>query len=356
MAIIDVTYTLFVFLCLFLCLLIGSFRNYREARFNSIYIIITIILLAFSSMRELSVGTDTRNYAHLFYLDTTYLQILITKGVEFIYFFMTNLIKSFGGSFYTVMLITSFFIVFCYLIQIKKYSENIALSLMVFICLFYTFHFNALRQSIAMAIVFFAFPYILKERMFHSIFLVFIAAMFHKTAFIMLPVIYLLHYKGRYRNVIVVIFSFVLAILSSHLIEFASSIDSRYEHYNNMNSGGGKGTTSFFVLLFIIFYAYKKQAYTHCNYYGKLLTLYLIGILISLTSILLSLDPSGPLRLNQYLLQSSIFMVPMLVNSIPNRVERNVVAITFVFLCCVFFILFTSNLANLSPFYFRELF
>ena len=284
------------------------------------------------------------------------LMCFLTKGVEFTYFYMTIMIKSFGGNYYTVMFITSTLIIWCYLVQVKRYSPNIALSLMTFICLVYTFHFNALRQAISMAIVFFAIPYILKGRTLHSLFIIIVAVLFHKTAIVMLPVIFLLNYKGNYRDVIVVAFSLVAAFSSSYLIDFASSVDNRYALYSKASEGGGEGTSLFFFMLLVIFYCYKKQVEANYSDYSRLFTLYLMGVLISITSIVLSLDPSGPLRLNQYFLQSSIFMIPMLVNSISNRLEKNVVAIVLTFLCSVYFILFTSNLANLSPFNFRELF
>ncbi|MFA0067591.1 EpsG family protein [Vibrio breoganii] len=349
----DIYYLIFILSVFTFCFGIAC-CNPNNIYFKTFILSIFVITVAFSSLRSLSVGTDTLNYLHIFNSVQSATLVLYTKTVESSFYLLMVLVKSFGGDFSILLLLSSSLIIYLYFKTIMNMSNNISLSIFVFVAIFYLFHFNGLRQAIAMSIVFFTFHYIARNKKYSSFFFILVAATFHKSALIFIPIIPLLSYKGKYRNYIIVIFSLLVTLCATSLIEVAADFDARYEHYTVESAGGGGGTTLFFLILGLFLFLFRKKAVSEFRFYDELLTIYFVGAFISIASVLLSLDPSGPLRLNQYFLQAAVLMVPMVVGSFSDIRTRYFLTLFIVAFTGVYFLAFSSNLANLSPYRLNE--
>ena len=76
---------------------------------------------------------------------------------------------------------------------IKKYSDNYLISLFTFVTLgVMPMMLSALRQSIALAIVFYAYTFLFERKSIQYFSLVFLAAGFHVSAYIMIPAYFIL--------------------------------------------------------------------------------------------------------------------------------------------------------------------
>ena len=91
------------------------------------------------------------------------------------------------------------FVTICFGRLIYKYSPNPVQSILYhFGLLYFTFHFSALKQSIAMAILMLAFDGIIEKKPVKFIFLVLLAGQFHFPAMIFLPAYWIAKIKpGR---------------------------------------------------------------------------------------------------------------------------------------------------------------
>lgn len=148
-----------------------------------------LILLVFAGYRELSVGTDTINYSHHF--------DLVSSGEvlshELLWYVLNKIIYIGGGTFQTVLIVSSILTLLpiCY-VSYKK-SPYPLLSIFFYIALYYYFYsFNIIRQCIAMSFCLLSF-YFIDERKNLKAYLVFLfAILFHFSSVVILPALILL--------------------------------------------------------------------------------------------------------------------------------------------------------------------
>ena len=89
--------------------------------------------------------------------------------------------------------------------------------------------------------------------------------------------------------------------------------------------------------------------------FDTLLTLYLMGVLISLLSIVLKVDPSGFLRMSLYFIQMNIFLLPMTICSFRDTNTRIILMIAGSLLMTLYFYMTTSAFSNLTPYRFNPI-
>jgi len=95
---------------------------------------------------------------------------------------------------------------------IYKYSDNIYLSVILFFSLgFYGFALTAFRQCLAMAICLWAYDYIKKKKIIPFILITLLAASFHQTAIVFLPMYVIGQLKLTEKNV--VLFTALLVVV-----------------------------------------------------------------------------------------------------------------------------------------------
>lgn len=133
------------------------------------------------------VGADYFSYNEIFenvgknYFSYYY---YIEKG----YLFLNVLIHKFSSDSMYLFLVTSFLIVYFFMKKIWESSEDIILSMILFLTLGYYFNaMNAVRQFMAIAISFYAIKYVKKEEWLKFFLSVAIAALFHNAVWMLIP-------------------------------------------------------------------------------------------------------------------------------------------------------------------------
>ena len=99
----------------------------------------------------------------------------------------------------------------------------------------------------------------------------------------------------------------------------------------------------------MLFY-FKKQVGHNNIFYGRLLNIYLIGLVPALASVIGSVNPSGVLRLSIYFSHTSILLWPMVFMSFRRLENRVIVTGSFFIIAVVYFILTTSTFSSLTPY------
>ena len=162
----------------------------------------------------------------------------------------------------TVMVVMSFATVFFYLLAIYKMSNNIVMSLFIFLTWGYYFlTFMSVRNYFALALIFYALSF-LKERknlLFFS--LVLLAAQFHKSAYVCLP-IYLIASKKINKNVLIL--GSILVILFAIIFTEEARLIAFYFYPGYENSLYDTGNASYLniikaVIVVIFGYIYYKN-------------------------------------------------------------------------------------------------
>lgn len=127
-----------------------------------------------------------------------------------------------GGNYQLFVTIIAAFVCFAFYRFIKKYSVNPLLSFMwYFGLLYFALNFTIFKQSIAMAILFFAFDALMERKAIKYIIIVLIASLFHAPAMVLLPAYWLSKIKpGKSYIVLVAVALLVTYLFRNQILHF----------------------------------------------------------------------------------------------------------------------------------------
>lgn len=177
-------------------------RSCNKNRHKIITVVFSILAITIPSilaaMRADIVGTDINNYVKPLFeyfckngFSTEYMQKI---GIEYLYGLLTYIVTIFTDDIRVLLFVVEFLIIS--LIYLSAYYRKDKIPMWMFMFVFFTVFYNStlnlVRQSIALAIVIYSFKYIENKNCVKFLFSVYIATLFHSTAFfaIILYVIY----------------------------------------------------------------------------------------------------------------------------------------------------------------------
>ena len=200
-------YTALLFLTL-LTYLIGKATKRIEP-----FYFLAVLLALFCGLRGEFVGRDTHSYQEIFKYVA---QGETTHIVEFGYLFFLKFIIYLGGTQQLVFLIFASLTVFCFVKFIKSYSNNIYLSLLIFVFIgpFYLSTFNQMRQYLAIGIFLAYLLPIIERKEFLKFIIILLTTTFfvHASAILLLPVYFLIDKKLHLHSKVIYIVLFNTAI------------------------------------------------------------------------------------------------------------------------------------------------
>ena len=161
-------------------------------KLSTIYFIITVICVsAIAGLRDYTIGTDIATYGNYLFnaaLKNTHLVNYIKSypEIDFLYLVLNYVISRFFDNAHWLYFIIGLLIYGFTLKGIIYYRRKISISMgwLCFLFIFYGDTLNAMRQFIAMAIVFWGFHYALEKKYKKYIIVVLLATLFHNTAII----------------------------------------------------------------------------------------------------------------------------------------------------------------------------
>ncbi len=161
---------------------------------NSLGILLSVcvitILSLLAGVRDNTVGTDVRVYMEssfrLATMATSFSEYSLSVQSEFLYTLLNYCVAFVTNNLHIFMFIVEAIIVTLVYMTIYYYRKKIPMwvGLLVFLTLYYNRTFNLIRQSLALAITFFAFRYIDQDKKLKYIITIIIATLFHSTAFV----------------------------------------------------------------------------------------------------------------------------------------------------------------------------
>jgi putative capsular polysaccharide biosynthesis protein len=159
------------------------------------------------------------------------------------YVYFNVLLSYFTANRYIFIFVVTLFIYLLYYINIKRYATDYRIALLLFFGLLFFFTFTYLRQMIGVGIAGLSLKYIYERKLWRFVIVVLIAASFHNSALILLPVYFFSIKKISIRAVMVVM-TLCLFIgisgVSSSLFEAYSStsgLEERTTQYIEDTSG-----------------------------------------------------------------------------------------------------------------------
>ena len=148
--------------------------------------------------------------------------------------------------------------------------------------------------------------------------------------------------------------SCITALLMPNILTYGASLEERYALYKDGTATGGEFLTIFYTILPIIFLFWKKYIpQNRQKYYDVYLQMLICGSLIYLV-VTLTASYVELTRFAAYFQISSVFLWAEIFGnkkSIPNTITK----IGFLLCHIVFFIIYLSKMANLTPYTFNKI-
>jgi len=230
----------------------------------------------------------------------------------------------------------------------KVFGLNFEVSVFCYVVLGQYFaSFNITRQSLAGAIILFAFTEFAQNRKSASVILVLLASTIHSTALIVLPFIFLSTQKRRvffslvsvFAILSIVLYERILSLISSYLPIYSDYVGTRYT-----TSGANMlNIIPFIVLIFSVF-VFNKDLFDEEGI-GFFMRLLVIGTVFSF----LSLYGIAFARIANYFWIASVVVVPSFL-SIFHKEEKPIIYLIVTTTMIMYMILYLSNYGDLIPY------
>lgn len=317
-----------------------------------------LCMVLFAGLRNQTVGTDTMSYVRAFY--NVYNRVFSEDIIKVLldepgYYYLELFARQFSDNYWVILCTISGLCYALVLYSISKHSENRLFSLFIYITLgYYTFCFNAARQAIALSVYLLALPCLYNRRFIHYCILVCVAALFHKTVLIAIPLYFLFVMKYSWKSLSLVI---VAAVLISNMLpsflNSAAEMEGRYMLYSTVKATGGYLLTLFYVIMAVFFILMRKDIMKdHRKEYDIYLQMLICGsviyVVVSLTGSYVELT-----RFAAYFQIASIFLFAKIYNS-NIRVINPIFMGTICVGCLIFFYIFITTMAALVPYSFNQ--
>lgn len=330
---------------------IGRQSQYIQFQRLSLFIV-AVGLILFAGLRDYGIGTDTWNYYRI-WNNARSLGDVLSSNIEIGYMLLVWLTHKLFDSYSILLIATAIIAVILYLSTIIRFIENYEFGIYLFIVFgFYTAFFNAARQSIAVAICFWALPFLFEKRFIPYAVCIFVAMLFHKTAIIALPIYFLASPEIRLRRIIgllasVVVFTLFIRIFVGFASEF---LDDRYVAYAVHSQSGGVIDILVLFLEIIILFLLRHRIKKNIVEYNMLLNIYLISLVPSFVTLFAGVDPSGLLRLSRYFSGVEMLLWPIVFYEIKKTKQTMLIGFSFLIVSLAYFTMTTSTWSNLTPY------
>ena len=340
----------------FFLAIVMVFAFYSSERpWNKTLLFFTLaVMVLFAGLRSQEVGTDAMGYVRSFVKGKQLLDGNLTEQMteEIGYIYLKNFLYAISNKYVVFFIGIALLTYTCVLISIRRETDNIIIPLFVFITLgLYTFVFNAARQGIAVGIYMLSFKYLFEsgwKAFLKYCGFVLVAALFHKTVVIALPLFFLfrLRFSTKYLLLIIVL-GFVIANLMPLFLAYASMLEQRYAIYSTMARGGEMLTLFYFVITLFFIYWRRYVDEDYLEKYDVFLNMMLFGTLIYVVVQINDLYIEIT-RFAAYFQVASLFLWAYIYQS--EYRPRDIYSVAIVVGHLLFFYIFCSRMANLVPY------
>ncbi len=263
----------------FLSLFIGSFINKeRESYTQYIYFILGVLLITVAAFRPIGIDRDSLNYENLYRNNDSQL-------VELTFIWISNFVKRFFDDSRVLFVIYAILGVGIKLYAFPKLSKDLFLCLIVYLSNYYLLHdMTQIRAGVASGIFLLAMFYLASGKKIVYLLCTLIAILFHYSAIVLLPLIFLdnkpLSKRKRYLLISFVPFSYMIYFLNLNLVMIlpVPYLQEKLEVYQRLNEKGILGDDiNVFNVLFLIrvvvylLLLYKYELISTYNRYSSLL-------------------------------------------------------------------------------------
>lgn len=349
-----------IYLLLILIILI-SYKIFKRNK-KIFCIVVGSLFFILVCLRNVKLGlNDTQNIYYPLFNDIknmSYYEILISPvHMEKLFYFITKLISDFINNYRVYISIMGIPYIVCVMYGIYRYSNNMLLSSILFLSLYYLYSFFLLKQVIAIGILFLSIKYLIEKKSLKFLICVLVATMFHRTSIIFLIAYPFCKFKKfDYKNYIFIASSFLVAkVFPKIVLWFISIFDASGTLISYINHGiyDTSGNISMFGLLITLsmmsfsYYYYKKNNMKD-EKYEILLNLSTLGNLFYCFSPVVTEFYRVALYFNVF----NVLLVTYGITLEKNIKIRKILTILIISVSILYFLIRTINNVNANPYIF----
>ena len=230
---------------------------------DKVFIVLSFVSLwIFLSIRE--PYSDMIGYTHYFQsIDTSNFGAVLENRWEVLFKVLLFGIRLITDDPQAMLSIVAFITLMGPFLFFKRYSRNYLLSIVMFIALgsFYM-EFYIVRQAIALSVFLIVFHFISEKKLLKYCLGIIIAALFHKTALILLIMYPLVNVPpSKYKNIAIAVIS-ILVIIFSTQITGALMSDFYSEYIDKVTFGNGVSLFLLYVFMYIVYALVRRKLKT----------------------------------------------------------------------------------------------
>lgn len=324
-------------------------------RYNKLFYWMLLIYLICISGFRYGVGTDYWNYTEM-YTDWVKPDDSLAEASDVGFNILIRVLQVITPNPQILFFVTSVIINICIISTIKRYSSKFELSTYFYITTFvYYATFNAVRQTLAIAIVFAGTKYLLKRDWRKYIIIVLLSSLIHQSTLIMIPVYFLVNHKfmSKFNIYICLVFLAAFIFYNGFLEALFNMIQgTNYAGYQDEMTATGEGANvlRFLVQLapiVLVFFYNKSIIKDDDKEFNIMMNMSLLGMLFMLLSLRHWLFARLTTIFNLYY----VFTLPKILDASSDKDMRRL--LSFIIMACYFiftYMLLRSGESNILPY------
>ena len=218
---------MYIYILILALAMVGALFLPQKSATSKVYLACWMVGLAlFVGFSDMLGGFDRYIYGELFDevadirregRDFSTAYIFLQYPTELGYVYLNVLLSYFTANRYIFIFVLTLIIYALYYINIKRYTSDYRIALLLFLGLLFFFTFTYLRQMIGVGIAGLSLKYVYERKLWRFVALVLLAVSFHNSAIILLPV-YFIPIKKYSIGIILVFLRPCLRLIHPHRV------------------------------------------------------------------------------------------------------------------------------------------
>lgn len=293
-------------------------------------------LVFISGFRAWNIGNDTLNYVGTFVATANHLDLYSHMEKGFLLY--NRILSCFTSNPQAILLVSAVVIIGSIFRFIKKYSAVMLLPVLLFVVLQFGGTMNVIREYLAVAIVLFSLPFIVKRRFVSFAIGCLVASTFHTSAILALSLYFLYDFPFQLKYLLLVLVGtvFVFVFLSPVLDQIIDVVG-RYETYkgNRLLGEETKVASIFKSLIQVAIFSFCYFSYKYVYRFPQMQNSFLPVQFLLWTSVIatclqiISIRGTVLERLVTYFSIFNLVSIPFFVHCYPQKM-RTLVAVGLV--------------------------
>lgn len=308
-----------------LCFIAAVVAYSKDKRFSAaLRVICTLGLVAFAGLRE--IGIDQDSYGYLLYYNLSDGRMSLSAEPTFVLLSSVVRAISIDHGFRLLLVVFALLGVTLKVYAINKISEHFWLSFITYFSYFFFFHeFTQIRAGVASGLILLSLYWVFHRNLSMFLFLIGVAALFHFSALVALPIYFLRNDLGRSIKVMIGLAIPLGLVFRGVDLNFASMlpselISSKIEVYNKLSETADLRLNIFnlfylvkYILLYVLL-LFSDRIAEKSKMFPLMLQMYALSMFFYIA---LSFNTAFAMRISEIFGVVEIVLIPTLIYAVP---------------------------------------